>query len=59
MPRSVDLLLKGQTSDSLLSVLLVHFFPKAMNAIEENTVKAKKEEIRPGSKRISQIISNI
>lgn len=56
MPRSVDLLLKGQTSDSLLSV---HFFPKAMNAIEENTVKAKKEEIRPGSKRISQIISNI
>lgn len=58
MPRSVDLLLEGQTFDSLLSVLLVYFFPEAMNATEENTVKAKKEEIQPGKKLelISQII---
>lgn len=34
MPRPVDLLPKGQTFDSLLGVLLGHFFPEAMNAIE-------------------------
>lgn len=48
MPRPVHLLLKGQTFDSLLSVLLGHFFPETMNAIgkKQKQKQSKGKEIR-------------